>query len=87
MDVSDSIINIFVLLFSRWTACVVLDFDSVLLIHSSIGKRKGLYHPGCLPLTKLVISQLSLPEEQRSHSFECSSSFRFDSSRGNFQFR
>jgi hypothetical protein len=40
MDVSDSIINIFVLLFSRLTACVVLDFDSVLLIHSSIGKRK-----------------------------------------------
>jgi hypothetical protein len=40
LDVSNSIINIFFLLFSRLTACIVLDFDSELLIHSSIGKRK-----------------------------------------------
>lgn len=40
MGLDDSIINIFVLLFSRFTACIVLDLDSVLLIRSSIGKRK-----------------------------------------------
>ena len=50
-------------------ACILLEFFSIFIVQP-VNKKKGekeLYHPGCLPLTKL---QLSQPEEQRNQSFE-----------------
>ena len=70
------IINILFLLFRRynttWCVYFVGVFQHIALfivqpVNKKIKEGKELYHPGCLPLTKL---QLSQPEEQRNHSFE-----------------